>query len=422
MFYVTERDIPEHLLRSINVAIETFSVNTTVAAPDVVQYINFYMQKYFGRKGWNILDANFPEEEEIELLEAAEGAGEAQQEVDLNRSEEFMDQSILSTSVKHADSGSSYKATSDSNYTPEKEPRECSDSDAFPGLDETKPHLLDKYYLVQGRKLMELFYLNLCGCDNTGGTVRLLNSGSAPIIEYVSKEGTSVKRWEGQEKLGSRPNDKLYSGNAIACAAALTTGARMNKIQKWAEEANVLVNSKTAFYCIFDELATSVDIVYEKHQKNVIQKIRAAYEDDGVPTSWNIAVDGAFDSRGFTAKICRVLAVDLRTNLCIHTEVVHYSETANISGRMEKEGFRRMLRWLRSNDIPIHSIATDRSSMYGSEIASFNGVFDKSVEWFFDPWHLGRYLYKNLRAAQKRGIVRRSKTGLKTLKPIYTIP
>ncbi|CAJ0592862.1 unnamed protein product [Cylicocyclus nassatus] len=68
---------------------------------------------------------------------------------------------------------------------------------------------------------------------------------------------------------------------------------------------------------------------------------------------------------------------------------------------MEKEGFRRVLRWLRSNDIPIHSIATHRSSMYGSEIASFNDEFDESVEWFFDPWHLGRYLYKNLRAAAK---------------------
>ncbi|CAJ0603881.1 unnamed protein product [Cylicocyclus nassatus] len=244
------------------------------------------MQKYFGRKGWNILDANLPKEEEIEHLEV-----------------------------------------SGSNYTSEKGQRECSDSDAFPELDETEPHLLNKYYPVQERKLMELFYLNLCGCDNTGGTVRLLNSGSAPIIEYVSKDATSVKRWEEQEKLGFRPNDKLYSGNAIACAAALTTGARMNKIQKWAEEANVAVPSKSAFYRIFDDLATSIDIVYEKHQKNVIQKIRAAYENDGVLTAWNIAIDGAFDSRGFTAKICRVLAVDLQTSLCIHTEVVLCSET-----------------------------------------------------------------------------------------------
>ncbi|CAJ0606061.1 unnamed protein product [Cylicocyclus nassatus] len=101
----------------------------------------------------------------------------------------------------------------------------------------------------------------------------------------------------------------------------------------------------------------------------------------------NAAGISPYDSRGHSAELRKVLAVDLRTKR-IHSEVVNCSETGRISRKMEKKGFHRMLRWLQSRDFPIRSIATDRSPMYGTEINSYNVEIGEQIEWRLDPWHL----------------------------------
>ncbi|CAJ0607215.1 unnamed protein product [Cylicocyclus nassatus] len=47
---------------------------------------------------------------------------------------------------------------------------------------------------------------------------------------------------------------------------------------------------------------------------------------EGQPTGWDIAVDGALDSREFSAEMCKVLAMGSKMKLCIHTEMVHRSD------------------------------------------------------------------------------------------------
>ncbi|CAJ0590513.1 unnamed protein product [Cylicocyclus nassatus] len=339
---------------------------------------------------------------------------------------------------QRGDTGSSFKSTgttdtSVSHFSPRTVASEDDEDDAdnIQRLAPTKPERMDKYFLVQGKKLLELFRLSRCGCpnDDEPGTVQLEEEGSAPIITYLTKgDRLRKRRWSGQEKIGSRPNDKRLTGNAKICVAAATTGLRitvimleisefwmsllfLQRLLKWAEETNVALPSRSAFYDVFKALRPSIAQVYERHQNDVIQIIRNAYE--VIMTSgeaereeqlhgWDIAVDGAFDSRGFSADFCKVLAVDLKTNLCIYTELVHRSETAGVSGRMEKEGFHRLLRWFRSRSIEINSISTDRSTVYGTEIRQFNAEFNTDIKWFLDPWHLARNLYKKLRTAAKR--------------------
>ncbi|EYB82700.1 hypothetical protein Y032_0353g3298 [Ancylostoma ceylanicum] len=41
---------------------------------------------------------------------------------------------------------------------------------------------------------------------------------------------------------------------------------------------------------------------------------------DEMSDGCDIAVDGAYDSRGFSTAFCNVLAVDLKTKLCLHSE------------------------------------------------------------------------------------------------------
>ena len=44
----------------------------------------------------------------------------------------------------------------------------------------------------------------------------------------------------------------------------------------------------------------------------------------------DLASDGAYDSRGNSALVGKVVLADLRTKLVLHTEVLHRSETGNI--------------------------------------------------------------------------------------------
>ncbi|CAJ0601626.1 unnamed protein product [Cylicocyclus nassatus] len=267
-----------------------------------------------------------------------------------------VEQSPFSTPVPRKGDSTSSKATTGSLYSPGRDASSDTEDDEEDDqllLKETDPRLLDAYFLVQGKKLLELLQINMCGSDTNAKRMRLIRKASCPIIIYM-KDGPKPerKRWEGQDKLSARKNDKQFVGNILTCTAAVTTGVRMNR--------------------------------------------------EGEPTPWYIAVDGAYDSRGFSAEFCKVLAVDMKTKLCIHTEVVERRQTGGKSGLMEKLGFHNMLRWFRSQRIPIRSVSTDRNLMYQKEIGEYNSEFGENVRWYLDPWHLARRLEKQLRAASMR--------------------
>ncbi|CAJ0606825.1 unnamed protein product [Cylicocyclus nassatus] len=358
--------------------------NITIAAPDVGKYVNFYMKRYYSKEGrWNNLQGFEADEEQTEVQRAVEPRSSAVVEnVQMDTNTAPIAGEGNNTPSKQTTSTSPQKASSGSCYTPQKLSGYESEDQL---LKETDLELLDKYFVVQGRKLLELFFLTRCDCEISETGVRLSNNGSTPIIQYVTKGiKPQIKRWEGQEKISSGRIDKLYTGNALACIAATTTGVRMNKLRRWASEMGLVLPSMSAYKDRFEEVTPCIEAVYERHQNRIIDEIRAVCQND----PWDIAVDGAYDSRGHSAELCKVLAVDLRTKLCIHTEVLERSETDNISQRMEKEGFRRMLRWFKSREIPIRSVATDRSAVFGKEIKSYNKEYGETTSgsWIGGIW------------------------------------
>ncbi|KAL6731149.1 hypothetical protein Aduo_002052 [Ancylostoma duodenale] len=125
--------------------------------------------------------------------------------------------------------------------------------------------------------------------------------------------------------------------------------------------------------------------------------VKSAYWEEALYDGWDIAVDGVYDSRGFIVYYCKVLAVDLKTRLCIRTEVVHISETGGISGHMEREGFRQSLRWFADRSLPVRSVTSDRDAHFKTVIDEVNSTLFWDMEWYFDHWHLCRYLVKAIR-------------------------
>ncbi|EYC22896.1 hypothetical protein Y032_0016g3010 [Ancylostoma ceylanicum] len=144
--------------------------------------------------------------------------------------------------------------------------------------------------------------------------------------------------------------------------------------------------------------------------------VKSAYWEQGLHDGWDIAADGAYDSRGFSAYYCKVLAVNLKTRLCIHTEVVHSSETGEIGGRMEKEGFRRFLLWFADQGLQIRSVTSDRHAHFKAVIDELNRSLSWNMEWYYDHWHLCRYLVKAIREASKRRAYTPFKPWIKSLK------
>lgn len=64
---------------------------------------------------------------------------------------------------------------------------------------------------------------------------------------------------------------------------------------------------------------------------NVPSFLWCELQEDEMNDGWDIAVNGAYHSRGFIATFCEVSAVNLKARPCLHIEVVHSLETGNSS-------------------------------------------------------------------------------------------
>ncbi|RCN39282.1 hypothetical protein ANCCAN_14810 [Ancylostoma caninum] len=96
-----------------------------------------------------------------------------------------------------------------------------------------------------------------------------------------------------------------------------------------------------------------------------------------------------------------MVAVDLKTKLCIHTEVVHSSETGGLRDDMEKEAFRRILLRFADLGVRIRSVTSDHCSNFKHVIDEMNGTMSCDMEWCLDHRYLNRSMVKALREASK---------------------
>ncbi|CAJ0589042.1 unnamed protein product [Cylicocyclus nassatus] len=137
----------------------------------------------------------------------------------------------------------------------------------------------------------------------------------------------------------------------------------------------------------------------EETDPSLLDKYFNVQEKKLLELSTSAAIDGAYDSRGHSADFGKVLAIDLKLDytcilkLCTGQKQVapeknpsHSGTQINIvggkSGRMGKAGFHRILRWFRSMNVPIHSISTDRSYAFKTEIESYNAEYgDQDAFW-----------------------------------------
>ncbi|KAK6045472.1 hypothetical protein COOONC_17023 [Cooperia oncophora] len=152
-------------------------------------------------------------------------------------------------------------------------------------LDETDPVLLDRHFLIKGSQLLKLFrFCPSCGSkiSESKRCVRLRAVGTAPVVDYICTTCYPFeKRFEGQERAVPHPKEKSFRGNVQAVVAAITTGTRYVELQRWAEEADIALFSKSFFYKIFSVAAPCIEREYMWHQQTVLSIIREEYRPAG---------------------------------------------------------------------------------------------------------------------------------------------
>ena len=107
--------------------------------------------------------------------------------------------------------------------------------------------------------------------------------------------------------------------------------------------------------------------------------------------------DGRFDSPEHNAKYLTYSFMDQITNNIAAQTITQVTEAKN-SKNMEKVGFIKGLKFLRTNDVTVDQITTDRHS----QIRKHMGGNEKDTIHQFDIWHFCKSIKKNLVAIAKK--------------------
>ncbi|CAJ0597982.1 unnamed protein product [Cylicocyclus nassatus] len=183
--YMNQNDVFEHIPALLNDAIGLFADDVIVSSYDVTRYLNDYLKRFYVHGRWCTSPATGLMEDSLEPF--------TQQTTSNNSLAESHDCQTGAPPVKKRNLGSPVRfCTSPAENKSESSTETTFKDGSFfsldelqadcevPELEETDPALLDKDFVIKGRKLLELFNLNRCGCsdDHEAGVGRDPSSNS----------------------------------------------------------------------------------------------------------------------------------------------------------------------------------------------------------------------------------------------------
>lgn len=224
---------------------------------------------------------------------------------------------------------------------------------------EAKPTRLEdspyEYFLVSRSQLTQLFQRCLrCGRLPRGRGVppkRLRKSKTPPPRRtlFITTRGTSVTiSWyctckdggKNRQSWSTQPlieGTEMRSGNLSIAAAMVAAPIDYPAMKHFSSSLQMPMFSNVSFY---DNkrlyVQPMIKELYLEQQKHVLALV--AYE------PLKLALDGQYDSPGYSSELCRVTALDATTNLVVTFAVSHKAEVGGVSNRMELLGVKKVLR------------------------------------------------------------------------------
>ncbi|KAK6745775.1 hypothetical protein RB195_012097 [Necator americanus] len=216
--YVSKRDIPPQLIANLQDVLNGFDDGSLFSDVDVQTFVNECLSRYYNGEVWMGPDLQFPKSVQPMGLKRVEEASvpsgpqfvpsttpppTKRPKIEL----EFVEKRESTSESSFVHSVSSESITIGSFHAPNKDTSTSSfdpwDICELPSQDND---LLRKHFMVEGEQLLQLFrFCPQCGQKiPEGNTVRLLEHGNVPIVQFLckncSRQGEPVKRWEGQKR------------------------------------------------------------------------------------------------------------------------------------------------------------------------------------------------------------------------------
>ncbi|GMT12446.1 hypothetical protein PFISCL1PPCAC_3743, partial [Pristionchus fissidentatus] len=241
---------------------------------------------------------------------------------------------------------------------------------------------LPAYLLVASSCLLDLFTRCLqCGIEPIDRrTLSYRVVGTAIVLKWSCPLCAEDCEWTSQPSI-----EKYYEGNLKLTAASYTTGLPIPRLLAMGKEMGLaLPCERTIRNQLTDVVIPAVDIVYQDHMKTVEATVRGVGGTRGV----DLAVDGRYDSPGYTATHCTISIIDLSTSLILRVVNMHKMMPGieGISGRMEKEGVKRGLKEVIAKQFEIRSMVSDNDARI-SKMVREEPQF-QNIRHLLDFWHI----------------------------------
>ncbi|CAN8016641.1 unnamed protein product, partial [Ixodes persulcatus] len=206
------------------------------------------------------------------------------------------------------------------------------------------------------------------------------------------------RTWRSQPVLNRKP-----MGNISVCSAILFSGSSPTKVLRLFSFMGMQSLQKTQYFefqrCY---LLPAVTEVWHFEQATLLDDLRGK--------RLCLAGDGRADTPGHSADFGTYTLLETSTNRVLHTELVKSTEVSS-SNRMETEGMERSLNYLRTQDMSVDTLVTDRHSESKAALRKNH----PDITHQFDVWHVAKGVNKKIVA------VARAKKHSVLLKWIKTI-
>ncbi|KAM7303197.1 uncharacterized protein ISCGN_013178 [Ixodes scapularis] len=272
----------------------------------------------------------------------------------------------------------------DEDWTPLSEQSEDDTCSGDETVESGLPLQDEKKYVVFESCLLELF--TICRTCLMKCEPSLTVKGTLVKVETICKD-SHYHTWSSQPVIKGKAAGSLLLSSAIFFSGASPT-ATLRVLQLMNVQVMTLrmyFNYQSAF------LIPTVEKVWTKHQDELLEQLKDSPVD--------LSGDGRCDSPGFSAKYLTYSVYAPQINKILHCEQVQVGECEEVraSVQMEKQGLIRCLEFLKTKDIKVRSLTTDRHR----SIAKHMREVEPEVLHYFDVWHVSKSIKKAITAASK---------------------
>ncbi|XP_070561301.1 uncharacterized protein [Ptychodera flava] len=245
------------------------------------------------------------------------------------------------------------------------------------------PHLQRKF-LVFEPNLLQLFNSCLmCHHETEGKVIKV--KGSFIIIKQQCENCGFTREWASQPFIKDIP-----AGNILLSASILFAGCLPSKaLQVFHHLRCLALTRRTFFHHQAKYLQPTIISLWQTKQAAAIDALT-----DFSPVV--LGGDGRADSPGHSAKYGLYSMMELQTDQVIDIQLVQSNEVSG-SYHMEKEGLKRSLEFLKSHDVDVGEIITDRHR----QIGKFLREELPEAQHRYDVWHVAKGLKKKVIALSK---------------------